>query len=74
MNEHTYPGLHYPECYLLHLGYKEFFQRYPDLCNGTYTAMADPKHEVRGTGAMAFDKMKLTKVRLCGDRLKSEGN
>ena len=70
MNELTYPGLHYPECYLLHLGYKEFFQRYPDLCHGTYTAMADPKHEVRDTAAVALDRLKLIKVRLSGYRLK----
>jgi hypothetical protein len=45
LNQHVYPALHYPECYLLHLGYKEFYMKYPELCTGEYTAMVDPKHE-----------------------------
>jgi len=45
LNKDVYPGLHYPECYLLHLGYKEFFKNYPDLCTGSYTEMIDPRHE-----------------------------
>ena len=49
LNWAVYPGLHYPECYLLHKGYKEFFLNYPDLCTGKYTEMADPcfKEELR---------------------------
>lgn len=45
LNKDVYPGLHYPECYLLHLGYKEFFKNFPDLCTGNYTEMIDPRHE-----------------------------
>jgi len=45
LNKDVYPGLHYPECYLLHLGYKEFFKTYPHLCTGSYTEMIDPRHE-----------------------------
>lgn len=45
LNQHVYPALYHPEVYLLHLGYKEFFQYYPDLCTGRYTAMVDPNHE-----------------------------
>jgi len=45
LNKDVYPGLHYPECYLLHLGYKEFFKNFPDLCTGSYTEMIDPRHE-----------------------------
>lgn len=45
LNKDVYPGLHYPECYLLHLGYKEFFKNYPHLCTGSYTEMIDPRHE-----------------------------
>ena len=49
LNWAVYPGLYYPECYLLHKGYKEFFLNYPDLCTGKYTEMADPcfKEELR---------------------------
>jgi hypothetical protein len=42
----VYPALYYPEVYLLHLGYKEFFSHHPDLCTGRYTTMVDPNHEV----------------------------
>jgi len=45
LNKDVYPGLHYPECYLLHLGYKEFYKNYPELCTGSYTEMIDPRHE-----------------------------
>ena len=42
----VYPALVYPECYLLHLGYKEFYKHYPELCTGRYTEMVDPRHKV----------------------------
>lgn len=45
LNKDVYPGLHYPECYLLHLGYKEFFKTFPTMCTGSYTEMIDPRHE-----------------------------
>lgn len=45
LNKDVYPGLHFPECYLLHLGYKEFWRRHPSLCTGSYTEMIDPRHE-----------------------------
>jgi len=44
LNQNVYPGLHYPEIYLLHLGYKEFYNNYPELCTGRYTEMADPRY------------------------------
>ncbi|XP_073966194.1 uncharacterized protein isoform X2 [Choristoneura fumiferana] len=44
-NKENYPSLHFPEVYLLHEGYRAFFQRHPDLCSPAgYTAMLDPKH------------------------------
>jgi len=45
LNKDVYPGLYFPECYLLHMGYKEFWRNYPSLCTGTYTQMDDPRHE-----------------------------
>ena len=43
MNKETYPALHYPETYLLHNGYKEFWENYPDLCTPRgYLPMTDP--------------------------------
>ena len=43
-NSASYPALFYPEIYLLHNGYKEFWEHYPDLCQPrAYQPMADPK-------------------------------
>jgi len=44
LNQSVYPGLYFPEIYLLHKGYKEFWQTYPGLCSGSYTEMNDPQH------------------------------
>ena len=44
LNKNTYPALHHPEMYLLHNGYKEFWENYPDLCEPrAYRPMKDPK-------------------------------
>lgn len=44
-NESAYPALHYPEIYLLHNGYKEFFESYPELCDPiSYRQMLDPSY------------------------------
>jgi M-phase inducer phosphatase 2 len=41
-NEHAYPTLNYPEIYLLHGGYKEFFKSHSDLCDPmAYQPMMD---------------------------------
>lgn len=46
-NSHKYPALNYPEIYLLHGGYKEFFENYADLCDPVaYRPMLDPKFGV----------------------------
>lgn len=45
MNEHAYPALHYPEIYLLHGGYKDFYESYPELCDPiSYRPMLDPSY------------------------------
>ena len=43
INAEVFPALHYPECYLLQHGYKEFFRNYPELCTGGYTEMVDDR-------------------------------
>lgn len=44
-NEHAYPALHYPEIYLLHGGYKEFFESHSELCDPiSYRPMLDPSY------------------------------
>ncbi|XP_065072546.1 M-phase inducer phosphatase-like [Ochlerotatus camptorhynchus] len=45
LNSDSYPALHYPEIYLLHGGYKDFFALHPDLCDPiAYRQMLDPKY------------------------------
>lgn len=42
-NSSKYPALHYPEIYLLHGGYKEFYEKYSELCEPVaYRPMLDP--------------------------------
>ena len=45
INTEVFPALYHPECYLLHLGYKEFFKNYPQLCSGGYTQMVDERFQ-----------------------------
>ncbi|XP_058057531.1 M-phase inducer phosphatase-like [Anopheles bellator] len=43
LNSDSYPALHYPEVYLLHGGYKEFFKAHSSLCDPiAYRPMLDP--------------------------------
>ncbi|EDW57665.1 cdc25-like protein phosphatase twine [Drosophila virilis] len=45
VHTHNYPSLDYPELYLLHNGYKEFFASYMDLCEPcNYVPMLAPAH------------------------------
>ncbi|XP_030386464.1 cdc25-like protein phosphatase twine [Scaptodrosophila lebanonensis] len=42
---HSYPHLDYPEIYLLHNGYKEFFEQHSELCTpSNYIPMLAPAH------------------------------
>ncbi|XP_063704392.1 M-phase inducer phosphatase-like isoform X2 [Culicoides brevitarsis] len=43
-NQDSYPALQYPEIYLLHGGYKDFFAAYPELCDPiAYRPMLEPE-------------------------------
>lgn len=45
-NKEHYPALHYPELYLLHGGYKKFYQEQKHLCTPQgYIPMTDPNHD-----------------------------
>ncbi|KAK2588110.1 hypothetical protein KPH14_004167 [Odynerus spinipes] len=45
-NKEHYPALHYPEVYLLHGGYEQFYKEQRDLCSPQgYRPMRDPNHE-----------------------------
>jgi hypothetical protein len=45
-NKESYPMLNYPELYLLHGGYKTFFEEHSDKCEPcSYRPMLDPNHE-----------------------------
>lgn len=42
-NTNSYPALHYPEIYLLHGGYKEFYENHSELCDPiAYRPMLEP--------------------------------
>lgn len=42
-NTNAYPALHYPEIYLLHNGYKEFFETQSEMCQpNAYRPMLEP--------------------------------
>lgn len=44
-NTHAYPALHYPEIYLLHNGYKEFYETQSELCQpSAYRPMLEPAY------------------------------
>ncbi|XP_053669654.1 uncharacterized protein LOC128720031 [Anopheles nili] len=44
LNADSYPALHYPEMYLLHGGYKDFFKAHAELCDPiAYRPMLDPE-------------------------------
>ncbi|XP_024935676.1 M-phase inducer phosphatase isoform X2 [Cephus cinctus] len=45
-NKEHYPALHYPEVYLLHGGYRQFYQEQKNLCSPQgYRPMRHPDHE-----------------------------
>uniref|UniRef100_A0A182NL68 protein-tyrosine-phosphatase n=1 Tax=Anopheles dirus TaxID=7168 RepID=A0A182NL68_9DIPT len=45
LNADSYPALHYPEMYLLHGGYKEFYKAHAELCDPiAYRPMLDPDY------------------------------
>ncbi|KAI4492289.1 hypothetical protein M0802_009870 [Mischocyttarus mexicanus] len=45
-NKEHYPALHYPEVYLLHGGYEQFYKEQRNLCIPQgYKPMSDPNHE-----------------------------
>ena len=51
LNENQYPNLHYPHVFVLHGGYKDFFEDHPEMCDGGYVKMTNG--EVRETGVLA---------------------
>lgn len=51
LNENFYPRLHYPHVFVLHGGYKDFYEDYPEHCEGGYVRMTNP--EVRENGVLA---------------------
>jgi rhodanese-related sulfurtransferase len=41
LNESRYPDLYYPEMYVMDGGYKQFFKKHPELCQGSYVPMLE---------------------------------
>ena len=44
-NKSNYPQLMYPNIYILGLGYKNFYELFPELCDGAYTPMKMKDYE-----------------------------
>ncbi|CAD1480910.1 unnamed protein product, partial [Heterotrigona itama] len=45
-NKERYPALHYPEVYLLHGGYEQFYKKQKELCSPQgYRPMSHPDHQ-----------------------------
>lgn len=49
VNKHRYPYMHYPHVYIIHGGYREFYERYgTTLCDGGYVQMLDEMYRENG--------------------------
>jgi M-phase inducer tyrosine phosphatase len=48
VNRIDYPALFYPQVFILDGGYREFHERYSDLCDGDYVPMLDEGHRQNG--------------------------
>ncbi|EPX74978.1 M phase inducer phosphatase Cdc25 [Schizosaccharomyces octosporus yFS286] len=64
MNSHRYPFLYYPEVYILHGGYKSFYENHRNRCNPVnYVPMNDASHVMTCTKAMNNFKRNTTFTR-----------
>ena len=54
LNKRRYPFLYYPYVYVIHGGYRDFYQKYGSTwCDGGYTLMLDETYSTDGTLARA---------------------
>ena len=51
-----YPALSFPEMYLLHGGYKDFFAKFPDLCSLGYVPMHDSDYKKLCSAALRLTR------------------
>ncbi|CAA90849.1 protein tyrosine phosphatase (M phase inducer) Cdc25 [Schizosaccharomyces pombe] len=64
MNSHRYPFLYYPEVYILHGGYKSFYENHKNRCDPiNYVPMNDASHVMTCTKAMNNFKRNATFMR-----------
>lgn len=69
-NTDSYPALHYPEVYLLHGGYKEFFESNSSLCQPElYRPMLEPQYNEEYKVFRAKSKSWTGDVRASASRL-----
>lgn len=63
-NEENWPFLDYTDTYVLDGGYRDFYEKYQDLCDGGYVQMRDNKHTLNGdlVKANSYFKLELEKV------------
>jgi M-phase inducer tyrosine phosphatase len=48
VNRVDYPALSYPHVFIMHGGYRDFYELYPELCDGAYVLMLDDAHRRNG--------------------------
>lgn len=71
LNKETYPQLFYPDVYVLDGGYKEFYEHFPEYCDGGYTRMLDDEYRSNGTLAKATSEFRHEVDKLLKMRRKS---
>jgi M-phase inducer tyrosine phosphatase len=48
VNKVSYPALYYPQTFILDGGYRDFYEHYPELCDGQYVPMLEETHRRNG--------------------------
>ena len=48
LNKSRYPALYYPQVYVLNGGYRDFFAKHPEYCDGGYVKMRADDHILNG--------------------------
>jgi hypothetical protein len=66
-----YPMLHYPQVFVIEGGYRDFYEKYPDLCSEHYVPMLAAEHHEEmekcsteyAQKTAAFDKLLVPQLR-----------
>ena len=58
INKKNHPYVTYPDVYVLEGGYKDFYSKFPDMCDGSYQPMSDDKFISNGSCVKAMAEFK----------------